>query len=82
MLHGVLGKFMEGLADEFRPGEPTVNPNGFPAALNDRSDSGDARGRICQKDGRMLFTGLTNDEMAKIIPLRCSDSQHLQSCER
>jgi hypothetical protein len=37
---------------------------------------------ICQKDGRMLFTGLTNDEMAKIIPLCCSDSQHLQSCQR
>jgi hypothetical protein len=37
---------------------------------------------ICQKDGKMLFTGLTNDEMAKIIPLCCSDSQHLQSCQR
>jgi hypothetical protein len=23
-----------------------------------------------------------NDEIAKIIPLRCSDSQHLQSCQR
>jgi hypothetical protein len=30
----------------------------------------------------VLFTGLTNDEMAKIIPLCCSDSQHLQSCQR
>ena len=38
--------------------------------------------RLCQKDGKMLFTGLTNDEMAKIIPLCCSDSQHLQSCQR
>jgi hypothetical protein len=37
---------------------------------------------ICQKDGKMLFTGLTNDEMAKMIPLCCSDSQHLQSCQR
>ena len=37
---------------------------------------------ICQKDGKMLFSGLTNDEMAKIIPLCCSDSQHLQSCQR
>ena len=41
-----------------------------------------AGGRICRKDGRMLFTGLTNDEMAKIIPLRRSDLQHLQSCQR
>jgi hypothetical protein len=37
---------------------------------------------ICQKEGKMLFTGLTNDEMVKITPLRRRDSQHLQSCQR
>src|SRR5262249_21932665 len=39
--HAVLGKFMEGLADEFRPGKPAVNPKRFSAAFNDRSNSGE-----------------------------------------
>ena len=41
MPHALLGKFMKGLADEFRSGKPSVNPKRFPAALNDRSNSGE-----------------------------------------
>jgi len=39
MLHALLGKLMEGLADEFRSGEPSMNPNRFAAALDDRGNS-------------------------------------------
>jgi hypothetical protein len=42
----------------------------------------EARGLDLPERRQMIFTGLTNDEMAKKIPLCCSDSQHLQSCQR
>ena len=39
MLHALLGKLMEGLADEFRSGKPAMNPNRFAAAFNHGSDT-------------------------------------------
>ena len=39
MLHALLGKLMKGLADEFRSGKPSMNPNRFAAALYDRGNT-------------------------------------------
>ena len=39
MLHALLGKLMEGLADEFRSGKPSMNPNRFAAALYYRGNT-------------------------------------------
>jgi hypothetical protein len=37
--HGVAGKFVEGLAEEFGTGPPKVNPLGFAALLGYWSDA-------------------------------------------
>ena len=39
MLHALLGKLMEGLADEFRSGKPSMNPDRLAAAFDYRSDA-------------------------------------------
>src|SRR5271165_5248489 len=39
MLHALLGKLMEGLADEFRSGKSSMNPDRFAAAFNHRSNT-------------------------------------------
>ncbi len=38
--NGLVRKFMKSLLDEFRTGQPMVNPQGFAAAFGDRSDAG------------------------------------------
>ena len=81
-LCALLGKFMECLADEYRPGKSSMHPKRFAAALYHRSDAGvlldvggvsparSIRTKESKKTGSQLFSGPRKTLEEKMVRMR------------